>query len=152
MKFDHFVDVDFNPTGFTPKSAPGFVYVLCWVAQEQEIPFYVGETHSAKHRLEAYYWADFQASTDFKVGEAVKHLCGKNLRVIAKIMASTDRWQKENEIIQDLRAKGVKLMNDCRNYDYRTADKETERARIQQFVDDILNSTQTPAKAPQNSS
>lgn len=142
MKFEGFITID-----FTPKSAPGFVYVLCWVAEEQEIPFYVGETHSAKHRLDAYYWADFQASTDFKVGEAVKHLCAKNYRVIAKIKLSTDRLQEQNIIIAALRAEGRKLLNDCRGYNYKTADEKNERAKIQQFVETLLSST-TDATVP----
>ena len=66
MNFDGFTTID-----FAPRSGPGFLYVLCWVAEEGEVPFYVGETQSAWGRLNDYYWADFQASTDFKVGEAV---------------------------------------------------------------------------------
>ena len=131
---------------------PGFVYVLCWVTEEQEIPFYVGETHSARNRLTDYYWADFQASTDFKVGEAVKYLCDvKRLRVIAKIRASVNRLRDQNEIIATLHQEGKKLLNDCEGYNYKTANQATERAKIQQFVDSLFGSTDEKAGTSPNS-
>jgi len=138
MNFDGFTTID-----FAPRSGPGFVYVLCWVAEEGEVPFYVGETQSAWGRLNDYYWADFQASTDFKVGEAVKHLYAGNRRVIAKYKASTDRLRDQNAIIAALRAEGRTLLNDCRGYNYRTADENNERVRIREFIDALLSNNGT---------
>jgi hypothetical protein len=138
MNFEDFTTID-----FTLRSGPGFVYILCWVAEEREIPFYVGETQSLWGRLNDYYWADFQASTDFKVGEAVKHLYARNRRVIAKYKPSTDRRQEQNAIIAALHAEGRKLLNDCRGYKYKTADAKKERAKIQEFVDALLRDNET---------
>jgi hypothetical protein len=136
MKFEGFITTDFNPKDFTPKNVPGFVYILCGIVDGEEVPFYVGETHSVRNRLNDYYWADFQASTDFKVGEAVKYLCDvKKLRVIAKIKASVKRIGDQNEIIATLHQEGKKLLNDCEGYNYKTANQEAERSKIQQFVD-----------------
>jgi hypothetical protein len=147
MEFEGFITYSFTPKDFTRKSAPGLVYVACRIADEQEIPFYVGETHSVRNRLDDYCWADFQASTDFKVGEAVKYLCEKGFRVVVKIKASLNRLQEQNEIIARLRQEGIKLLNDCPGYKYETADEANERVRVHQFVDSLL-STAAGATAP----
>ncbi len=65
---------------FPPKSGPGFVYVLFWVDDSKEIPFYVGQTQAVFGRLNDYYWADFYAPTDFNVGEAVKRFSDHRIR------------------------------------------------------------------------
>src|SRR5579872_4618070 len=55
-----------------------FVLLPSLVANEREIPFYV----------------------DFKVGEAVKHLCATDHRVIAQYKASTNRLQGQTCLLQ----------------------------------------------------
>jgi hypothetical protein len=133
MKFDGFSVLDFPPA-----DGDGFVYVLCWVAGCEEIPFYVGQTQSIWGRLNDYYWADFQASTDFRVGEAVKYLSRQNLRVIAKYKVSADRHKEERAIIDLLHAEKRRLLNDCRSYDYRKATEAVEKAKVQEFIDALI--------------
>ena len=135
MDFEGFTSVDFST-----KSDVGFVYVLCCLDKESEIPFYVGQTQSIWGRLDDYHWADFQASTDFRVGEAAKYLRAKNLRIVAKYKASAERRIEEGEIIDALHKEGRRLLNDCPGYHYKTAIPEAERAKVQQCVEDILRS------------
>jgi hypothetical protein len=91
-----------------------------------------------------YHWGDFQASTDFRVREAVTYLATKNLRVIAKYRASgkrkTDRTKEERAIIAMLENEGMKLLNKCRGYNYRISTPDEERIKIQKCVDEILAS------------
>lgn len=124
---------------FAPKSGPGFVYVLCWVtADDKEIPFYVGQTKSSWQRLNDYYWADCQTSTDFKVGEAVKYLNERGYHVVAKYKPSMSPREEEKTIIDMLKAEGSNLLNDCAGYKYQTAKEADERVRIQRYVNALL--------------
>lgn len=129
---------DFSAVNFPPKSGTGFIYILCWLSGDEEVPFYVGETQSIWGRLNDYYWAQFQAPTDFRVGEAVRYLSTKNIHVVARYKPSVDRSCKERAIINELRAEGRRLLNDLPVYDYRTADEEQERIGVQKQVDWII--------------
>ena len=133
MNFDGFSAINFRP-----KNGPGFVYVLCWVSGAEEIPFYVGQTQSIWGRLNDYYWADFQASTDFRVGEAVKYLTSRNLPVVVRYRASADRQKEERDVILGLHAEGTRLLNDCGSYNYRTAGEGEEKIKIEKFVDGLI--------------
>jgi hypothetical protein len=140
MEFDGFTTVDVQP-----KSGPGFVYVLCWVTpQGDEVPFYVGQTISAWQRLNDYYWADFGASTDFKVGEAMKHLHAKGYPIVAKYRASVNLRQDEKTCIARLGEEKRRLLNDkdSPGYNYQTTKEADERKRIQEFVDELLRAAQ----------
>ena len=82
MNFEGFTVVDFPP--IKPNTAK-FVYVLCWVGESEDVPFYVGQTTRIWGRLDDYYWAMLSAPTDFRVGEAVRYLSAKGYRVVVKI-------------------------------------------------------------------
>ena len=135
MNLDGFSVVD-----FPPRNDSGFVYVLCWVAMGEEVPFYVGQTQSIWGRLNDYYWADFQASTDFRVGEAVKYLSTQNLLVVARYRLSADRQREETATIISLHAEGRRLLNDCQGFDYRTATKAEETTKVRRFIDGLIAS------------
>jgi hypothetical protein len=130
---------EFNVVDFHPQSGPGFVYILCWVSGEKHVSFYVGETQSIWGRLNDYYWAEFQAPTDFHVGEAVKHLHSKGLRITAKYKISNDRWKEERSIIREFREQGVQLLNDLKGYDYQTSKEDDERSKIQRYIDKLIS-------------
>lgn len=83
--------------------------------------------------------ANFSASTDFKVGEAVKYLRQRGLRVVVKFKESLDRKGEEKRILQHLRGT-FRLLNDLKGYRYGSADANGERLKIQQFIDQILES------------
>lgn len=131
----------FGVVDFPPKSGPGFVYVLCWVSGEDEIPFYVGETQSIWGRLNDYYWADFQASTDFRAGEVIRYLNTRSIRVVARYRVSTERRSEERAIIKELRAEGRLLLNNLPAYDYQTSHEDRHRAEVQEQVDRIIEAT-----------
>jgi hypothetical protein len=133
VNFDGFEQMDFGP-----RTSTGFVYVLCFVDKGEEIPFYVGQTQAILGRLNDYYWAQFQASTDFRIGEAVKHLNLRGIRVIAKYKASEDRRAEEKMIIAELHAEKRKLLNDFKGFDYRTAQEDDERTKAQKSIEQLL--------------
>jgi hypothetical protein len=85
-----------------------------------------------------YYWANFQASTDFRVGEAVKHLRTMNLPVVAMYKPSAERHREEQNTIDLLHDAGTHLLNDLPSYDYRTATDAVERIRVQEFMDGLI--------------
>ena len=135
MEFKGFVTIDFSS-----RTCDGFVYVLCWVADGSEVPFYVGETNSIWRRLHEYYCADVQGPTDFKVGKAVKHLCAKGFRIVVRYKPSTDRVGQQNAIISNLNLQGIKLLNDCPGYKWDIPEEKhaEERLKIQAFMDGLL--------------
>lgn len=135
MEFEGFNSVDLSPAG-----GSGFVYVLCCVYGGKEVPFYVGQTQSIWGRLNDYHWADFQASTDFRVGEAVRYLRSQSIPVIAKYKFSEGREAEEARTILQLRSEGAKLLNVRPGYNYRTAQPESERIKVQDDIDSILGS------------
>lgn len=130
---------EFKVVDFQPRSSPGFVYILCYGSGEKQVPFYVGETQAIWGRLNDYYWAQFQASTDFRVGETAKYLHAKGLQITARYRASDGRRKEERSIISELRTQGVELLNDMGSYNYETAKEDEERARIQSFVDRLVS-------------
>lgn len=141
---------DFSVVDFLPAIGPGFVYVLSWVSGDTEIPFYVGQTQSIWGRLNDYYWAQFPASTDFRVGEAVKHLHTKKLRIVVRYQSCADRQKEERAIIDEIHADGRGLLNDIPGYDYRTAKEDDERSRVQKCVDSLLEVSPEPHSAVSN--
>lgn len=115
------------------------LYVLCIRDTTSELcPFYVGE--SSKHvygRIGDYVSAKFSASTDFKVGEAVRYLQSKGHRVVVKYRTSDDRKGDESQLIQELRT-SQQLLNDLKGYNYRVANVHDERLKIHSFMNQVL--------------
>ena len=125
------------------------VYVFHYVRSESTDlrPFYVGESSRHVGRFGDYMSANFSASTDFKVGEAVKYLHQRGLRVVVKFRKSLDRKADEKHLLQNLRGT-FRLLNDLKGYRYGSADTNTERLKIHQFIDQILESPYYVAQVP----
>jgi hypothetical protein len=136
MNFEDFSVLDF-PLERGPILSPGgFVYVFCWVADGIEIPFYVGQTNRFSGRMNDYDLANFKASTDFCIGEAVKYLKGtKNYRVVVRHRPSPDPPKEEKAIIRRLLVSGVWLLNCLPRYNYRTDSQAEETEVIHRFCD-----------------
>ena len=114
------------------------VYVIFFVKNNKKVPFYVGETGRFLGRISDYISANFKASTDFKVGEAIKYLQGKGYKIIIKYKLSEDRKRDQSEIIKDFQNSGCRLLNELLGYDYKRANENEERERIKRFCDNIL--------------
>jgi hypothetical protein len=142
MNFEKFSTVHFPPEkGSLPGTSDGFIYVFFWVANGVENPFYVGQTRRLQERMDDYLFASFQASTDFRVGEAVKYLNDiKNYPVIVKYRASTDPPKEEYEIIRELLMEGTWLLNCFPGYDYLKANEADERNAVQRFCNALTGS------------
>lgn len=112
---------------------PDIVYIIYLVKDENEIPIYVGESSRNIGRFGDYVSAKFSASTDFKVGEAVKYIqtLGYNVRI--KYKETLDRKNKEREILNNLRER-YHLLNDLSGFDYSIANQLDERSKIHEFV------------------
>ncbi|SIT40095.1 conserved hypothetical protein [Paraburkholderia piptadeniae] len=115
------------------------VYVLLYVpgSENEAVPFYVGESSKHVGRIGDYVTANFSASTDFKVGEAVRYLQSKGLPVLMKYKESGDRKAEERIVLDRLRST-YRLLNDLKGYDYRQAEKEQERLKIHAFIDELI--------------
>jgi hypothetical protein len=134
MHFDGFSSIDFPPIR---REIPEFVYVVCWISGSEEVPFYVGKTRRVWGRLDDYYWAMFSASTDFRVGEAIRHLNARGYHVVVKYKSSADSTEEESKLIKDLSVHHT-LLNALKGFDYRTADESEERRRVHEFLDALL--------------
>ena len=130
--FSTFLEMDF------PKRRD-IVYVFHYVSVDggDPLPFYVGESSRHVGRFGDYVSANFSASTDFKVGEAVRYFQEKGLRVVVRFRESHDRRAEEREILQDIRCT-YRLLNDLKGYKYESADEALERQKIHKFIDEII--------------
>lgn len=135
MNFDDFTVIDFPPIN---REISRFVYVLFYLVGNLEVPFYVGQTGRIWGRLDDYYWAAFTAATDFRVGEAIRHLGAKNILIRVKYKSISDSKAEEASILNELRKEHYRLLNDMAAYDYTTAEQDQERLRVCQFVDELL--------------
>ncbi len=106
---------DFESMEFIHRDEQGFVYVLCWKQGSKQIPFYVGQTQAIWGRMNDYHWGEFQASTDFRINQAIRYLSDRDLRVVARykrVPGKRAAWaKKESEIVLTLEADGWLLLN-----------------------------------------
>lgn len=116
------------------------VYIIGIDVGEKFYPFYIGESSRSIGRFSDYISANFSASTDFKVGEAVKFFKEQNYIVSIKFQKSDDRKREEIELTKNYRNKYF-LLNDLVGYDYEKADVQIEKDRIlnytKTFIDDL---------------
>lgn len=83
-----------------------------------------------------YCTAQFQACTDFRVGEAIKYLREhKGCRITLRYKASDNPPKDERELIRELQVSGPRLLNGLVAYDYQATKPETERLFIRRFCD-----------------
>src|SRR5262249_21463234 len=135
----------FPPQTALPGRPDGFIYVLCWVKDGREIPFYVGQTTRLSERIGDYVAAQFSAATDFRVGTRAKYLREKHtLEIVVRYRASTAPPSDEYLLIRQLQLSGVRLLNELQGYDWATADKAQEAAMIDGFCDVLLRQAQLP--------
>ena len=115
------------------------VYVLYYIKPDEaaEIPFYVGESTRHLGRLGDYLSAKFSASTDFKVGVAIRQFRSLGFQVGIKYRESSKRRDDEKEVIKQLRQQ-FKLLNDLPGYDYKRSNEEEQIIIIQNFVSEII--------------
>ena len=116
------------------------VYLICVVLGEEICPIYIGESTRSIGRLGDYVKPNFTAPTDFKVGEAIKHIrdTGYEVKFFYKYTNNNQRTIEEKRLINKIGAK-FRLLNYLEGYDYRIALKSEERKKIQDFTDNLLN-------------
>lgn len=136
--FDGFQTIELHPRA---DNHSGCVYVLIFSKDGIDKPFYVGQTKRFLGRMDDYFWADFQAATDFKVGEAIRYFCTPpiNGKVFAKYKASAQPRDEETLLIAELKGRGLTLLNSVEGYDYRTADKQNRTAALHSVCEAIID-------------
>ena len=125
--------------GVLRNSPEWYVYVFILSLGSGQLPFYAGQTKRLAARMGDYESAQFAASTDFRVGEAIRFFaqerqCGIQVR----FKQSDHGLQDEYLIIRELQLSGFHMLNSLLAYDYRQASKEAEREVIQRFCRMIL--------------
>jgi len=131
-------------TGFPVRGEGGFLYVICWVSNEQEVPFYVGETGRLNERMDDYCVKQFGAATDFRVGEAICYIRDEwKFKIVVRYKPSSDRKKEEYLIVRNLQTSGFRLLNDLLGYNYKLADKQDEREAVRKFCDVLRRSAPT---------
>ena len=156
MDWQKFSSVDFVPPlencAKSKFDVHGFVYVWCFVLKdkdspknEKEVPFYVGQTYRLWGRIDDYYWASFQAPTDFKVGKAIQYLAEQKFKVRLKHSLSEDRLKDEAELIESIGKK--KLLNGILDHECTAGDEKFIRGKIKEKIEALIReaeSSQTP--------
>jgi len=129
---------DFTTIPF-PEDAD-IVYVLRFKrpGESKTIPLYVGESGRGTRRIGEYVSAHFAAATDFKVGVAVRTLRTAGCEVFVSYQSSINRRADEAALISRYTSEGHTLLNGEPSYDYKSAEKAAEQARIEQFVSKLL--------------
>jgi len=143
IDFSAFKEIEF------PKHSD-IVYVFYYVHSvgKEPIPFYVGESSRHFGRFGDYISANFSASTDFKVGEAVKYLRERGFLVVVKFQESLSRRKHEKQILDEL-GMTFHLLNELRGFRYRTANITDERQVIHNFIDKIIENPFKTTQATQ---
>jgi hypothetical protein len=132
LSFSDFHEIPFPDVG-------DIVYFLSFTKPKCEpVPFYVGQSSRHVGRFGDYVSGNFTASTDFKVGEAVKYLRQLGLPVTIRFKESVNTRIDEAELIAAFKAQGLKLLNELEGYNYRCAIREEECRRIQSFVESLV--------------
>ncbi len=121
-----FIDIPF------PKEK-NIIYILYFIKNSSEIVFYIGNSTRSVGRFGDYISANFTASTDFKVGEAIKYILLNGYEVRVKYKDSNDIKKEEEYYISVFKDQG-KLLNDLKGYDYKTAIKSEEKEKIINFI------------------
>ena len=126
---------DFQSFEFPTKTSA--VYALGIESKNQFVPFYIGETTDLDRRISEYLNPNFDAPTDFRVGEAIKYLKARGYVVIFKFKLS-DNPEEEEKAYTERTEKEItdKLLRG--SYDYKTSDPEAERKRAWSEVDEFL--------------
>ncbi|MBI4651241.1 hypothetical protein HY745_08165, partial [Candidatus Desantisbacteria bacterium] len=84
-----------------------------------------------------YISANFSASADFKVGEAIRYLHNLDYTVRIKYKEFINRKEEERRIIFELQKKFL-LLNTLNGYNYISAVEQDERARIHEFMERLV--------------
>jgi hypothetical protein len=130
--------VELNSTIVFPVKSD-IVYVIGFEKEARFIPIYIGESRRNIGRFGDYVAANFSASTDFKVGRAVKYLDRLGFKVLIKYGETTDRRRDQKILISRHRLASYKLLNDLAGYHYKFADKKKEEEKIESFMNDLLS-------------
>jgi hypothetical protein len=123
-----------------PSEAGTHIYVLLVRVGDDAIPLYVGQTCRLAGRIGDYQTAQFQAPTDFRVGEAVRYLTGpKGCQVDLLYRTSASRRKDEKLLIRELLLSGYTLLNFLGAFDYNETSAVAEREIVHRFCDMMLN-------------
>lgn len=123
-----------------PNTTKCFVYVFLISKGAIWIPFYVGQTERLVGRMKDYTQAYFSASTDFRVGIAIRCFTeGMHCSVKVGYKQSEHNLQDESRMIRELLLLGFRLLNSLPGYDYQKSNMKDEQEVIRLFCRMIMN-------------
>jgi hypothetical protein len=127
-------------SSLVPGSAGPHLYVLIVRTDSGFFPLYVGQTGRLLGRVGDYQAAQFQAPTDFRVGEAISYLAvERNRRLDFLFRQSTSPRQEEKRLIRELLLCGYTLLNFLGGFDYHDTNAADERKHVHRFCEMALN-------------
>lgn len=144
MEFPAFETADFPQS----QEIVNFVYILGVEDSKKSFaPFYVGQTSRLLGRIDDYAKANFSASTDFKVGEAIKYFQMKGFKIQLKFRKFENPRVEEERITNEIEQEMGKelLLNNLKGYDYKVDNQEQQRLEVHRFVDNFLGHLRTLA-------
>jgi len=123
-----------------PKRADGhYIYVICWLDNGQQVPFYVGESEMLNEPMDAYCYKSFQSPRDFIVGEAISYLRDeRGFKVIVRYKKSTQAKKDERRTIRDLILSGVHLINCYPIYECNNTNQQDEREAVHEVCNFLI--------------
>ena len=110
------------------------VYIVGIQKEEKFIPFYVGQSSRHLGRMGDYISAQFNAPTDFKVGEAVKYIQQKGFLAVVKFKTTNSRQENERRYTMEVMGMGYELLNDLPGFRASISNLEDERKKVQEFI------------------
>lgn len=113
---------------------PNIVYVIYAEKNGTHKPIYVGSSGRNIGRFGDYVSMQFSASTDFKVGLAIRYLESNSFVVVIRYKSSRERRSEERELLEESESK-FNLLNQLSGYDYESADRGEEENKIKEYVD-----------------
>ena len=113
---------------------PDIVYVIYAEKNGTRKPIYVGSSRRNIGRFGDYVSMRFSASTDFKVGLAIRYLESNGFIVVIRYKASGERRSEERKLLEESESK-FNLLNQLSGYDYESADRGEEESKIKEYVD-----------------
>ncbi len=117
------------------------VYALVVEANGRRFPLYIGQTRRLLGRVGDYQVAQFQAPTDFRVGEAIRYFSDRKHSVTFMYKQTEFHLKDEKALIRELLLNGCMLLNFLGSFDYNNASVEDERKLVHRFCEMALAQT-----------
>jgi hypothetical protein len=142
-----FKSVTWDACSTSIPGGPGtHVYVMVVRTDDGVFPLYVGLTSRLLGRVGDYQAAQFQAPTDFRVGEAITYLAvEKKCQLDFLFRESATARKDEKLLVRELLLCGYPLLSFLGSFDYKDTTETEERKVVHRFCDMALYQSRIPS-------